>query len=130
MALDVKISQKIDNNFVKVEANSSHAPTRYFKVEKDKADSFCASYKKEASRNTTRNYVAMFVSVLAACGITGVFTNKLSKTLQTVAGVAAGIVGLAGATFYTTKKAISNEDKMLKQFNATEIFEEKKQLPI
>ena len=130
MALDVKISQKIDKDFVKVEANSSHAPTRYFKVEKDKADLFCATYKKEASRNTTRNYVAMFVSVLAACGITGVFTNKLSKTLQTVAGIAAGIAGLAGATFYTTKKAISNEDKMLKQFNATEIFEEKKQLPI
>lgn len=130
MAIDIKVLQNIDNKYVKVEASSTHAPTRYFKVPKENADSFCTRYKKEGNRNTTRNYVTMFISVLAACGITGIFTKNLNKTAQTISGIVAGIAGLAGATYYSTKKAISNEEKMLQQFNANEIFKEKKELPI
>ena len=130
MALDVNIVQNIDKTHVKVEAKSSHMPTRYFKVEKNNADAFCANYKKEARRNSTRNYISMFISVVGACGVTGLFTKNQSKTLQRISGIIAGIVGLAGATLYSTKKAISNEDKMLKQHNATEILQTKKKMPI
>ena len=130
MALEVKVAQKIDKDYVKVEANSPQVPTRYFKVPAPKADSFCSSYEKEAKRNSTRNYVAMFISVLTACGITGIFTKSLNKTLQTVAGITAGLAGLAGATFFSTKKAIANEEEMLKQYNASEIFQDKKKMPI
>ena len=104
MAVDVKVLQNIDNKYVKIEATSTHAPTRYFKVPQENADSFCTNYKREAKRNTTRNYVAMFVSVLAACGITGIFTKSFNKTAQTISGIVAGIAGLAGATYYSTKR--------------------------
>ena len=131
MAIDVKIASKLDKDFVKVEANSSHAPTRYFKVPKEKADTFCTTYKKDASKNSTRNYIVMFVSVLGACGIAGIFTKNMKKAIQTITGVVAGIAGLIGGSFFSAKKAISNEEKMLNEFKASEIYpQEKKKMPI
>ena len=130
MAVDVKVVHKIDKDYVKIEANASRMPTRYFKVPANKADSFCATYKKETSRNNTRNYVSMFLGVLGACGLASFFTKNLKKTAQTIIGVAAGILGVFGASFYSASKAVKNDEKMQKQHNATEIFQEKKKFPI
>lgn len=47
MGIDIKITNKLDNNCVQVEVNSNKGgQSKYFKVPVDKADSFIANYKK------------------------------------------------------------------------------------
>ena len=46
MGIDIKITNKLDNNCVQVEVNSNKGgQSKYFKVPVDKADSFIANYK-------------------------------------------------------------------------------------
>lgn len=47
MGIDIKITNKLDNNCVQVEVNSNKGgQSKYFKVPVDKADSFITNYKK------------------------------------------------------------------------------------
>ena len=45
MGIDIKITNKLDNNCVQVEVNSNKGgQSKHFKVPVDKADSFIANY--------------------------------------------------------------------------------------
>ena len=60
MGIDIKITNKLDNNCVQVEVNSNKGgQSKYFKVPVDKADSFIANYKK----NDKNLYIIIYTSL-------------------------------------------------------------------
>lgn len=130
MAVTANISRKLDNNCVQVDISSKKIWTRYFKVPENKADSFIANYKKQDTRNNWRSNLMMLTGALAGCFIASIFTQKLSKGIKTAIGILAGLLGTAGAIFTNATIVRKQEDKLLKNYNAEEIFYESKKFPI
>ena len=119
MGIDIKITNKLDNNCVQVEVNSNKGgQSKYFKVPVDKADSFITNYKKN-DKNTSFITNTAFVS-----SISSLATKKFIKsgTLRWIINTLAGIAGATGSVVASSNYIESRNNKLLKQHNAQQIY--------
>ncbi len=130
MSATLKVTQKLDNNHVKIEAKEAKTPNRYFKVPKDKVDEFCSDYKKGRNNGKLIMNSLLLASVLFACGLVGIFTKNLSKVAQMALGIVTGVITASASIAASSSIIISKENKLLNKHKAEEIFHKKKEFPI
>lgn len=130
MAVTTKINRKLDNDCVQIEITSKKTWTRYFKVPESKADSFCASYKKNDKKIKRMSTAAFVLSPFIGTIIALPFTKNLGRGARTGIGIAAGIASAIGSVFAMAPVIEKNNNKLLKKFDAEEIFYENKNFPI
>ncbi len=130
MAVTAQVTQKLDNNNVRVEVSGKKIPTRYFKVPENKADSFCRNFEKN-DRNT--GYITggiIIGAVLGVCTAANILLQKTTPIVRRSVGLAAGVATTIGAMYATAPLTVKREDNLLKEFNASEMNFEKKKFPI
>lgn len=130
MAIDLKVNRKLDNNYVQVEATSKKTYTKFFKVPQDKVDAFCASYKKHDKNMKYLSNTTFVLSTILGCLLVSPFTKKIGSGARLAIGILAGMGAATASVFGTAKIMQNKQDKLLKNFNAQEIFYEDKKLPI
>ena len=128
MAVEINITRKLDNNHVQVEVNSKNIPTRYFKVESQKADEFCKAYKKYDKEQNIWSPIRVLTPVVLVTSIANHLTRNLNKAGQWGAAIGSGILAAAGAIRLNTKLLMKKEDNMLKQYNASEFDKDEQKL--
>ena len=119
MGIDIKITNKLDNNCVQVEVNSNKGgQSKYFKVPVDKADSFIANYKKN---DTNTAFVS---SIFGGVLLSSLATKKFIKsgTLRWIINTLAGIAGATSSVVASSNYIESRNNKLLKQHNAQQIY--------
>lgn len=80
MGIDIKITNKLDNNCVQVEVNSNKGgQSKYFKVPVDKADSFIANYKKNDKNTSFITNTAFVSSIFGGVLLSSLATKKVYK---------------------------------------------------
>lgn len=130
MAITAQVTQKLDNNMVRVEVSGKKIPTRYFKVSEEKADAFCKNFERN-DRNT--GYITGIIiggTALIVCGVVNTLLQKSAPVVRRAAGIGAGIATIISGMYATAPLAVKREDKFLKRFDATEINFERKKFPI
>ena len=77
MGIDIKITNKLDNNCVQVEVNSNKGgQSKYFKVPVDKADSFITNYKKNDKNTSFITNTAFVSSIFGGVLLSSLATKK------------------------------------------------------
>ena len=112
MGIDIKITNKLDNNCVQVEVNSNKGgQSKYFKVPVDKADSFITN-------------TAFVSSIFGGVLLSSLATKKFIKsgTLRWIINTLAGIAGATGSVVASSNYIESRNNKLLKQHNAQQIY--------
>lgn len=94
MPVKMEVVNPLDNNRVEVKANFDGAYNKRFSVEKDKADEFIASYKKNYNKSSTINMIAMCGFGALGGILFGHFAQNLNGGLKRWGLTAAG--GLLG----------------------------------
>ena len=130
MAVDIKVNRKLDNNHVQIEATSKKSFTRFFKVPEDKADEFCASYKKHENKMKWLSNISFILATMIGCAVVSPLTRKASSGARLGVGVIAGVIGGTASVFATSKIMENKSDKLLKSFKAEEIIYNDNSLPI
>ena len=83
MGIDIKITNKLDNNCVQVEVNSNKGgQSKYFKVPVDKADSFIANYKKNDKNTSFITNTAFVSSIFGGVLLSSLATKKFIKSME------------------------------------------------
>lgn len=123
MSVDAKISRAIDNNSVQVDISSKNSRTRFYQVPKNNADNFIKQYKKQDKKasliTNTAFGAAILVGVFGANALTKKMNNKLLKfVLNTAAGVGCAIAAIFGSGKYIQNQ----QNKIIEQNRAKEIF--------
>lgn len=121
-SIEMKVDRKLANNYVQVEATSKKTYTKYFKVPEQKADSFCADYKKHDKKMKRLSNISFIGATIAGCAIVSPLTKNLSSATKLCIGIFAGMVAAVGSVFCTAKVMEKQQNKLLKEFGAEEIF--------
>lgn len=125
MGIDIKITNKLDNNCVQVEVNSNKGgQSKYFKVPVDKADSFIANYKKNDKNTSFITNTAFVSSIFGGVLLSSLATKKFIKsgTLRWIINTLAGIASATGSVVASSNYIESRNNKLLKQHNAQQIY--------
>ena len=129
MAITTAVTRKLGNDYVQVEVKNSTEGTRYYKVPKEKADSF----QKEYVANSKKMYrLSSLLSVSAVLGASATalliarkMTNQVLKyVISGFTGIAAGLV----ATISSQNSAVKSHTQFLKDYDAKEIFYDKQKI--
>lgn len=124
MAVDIKVTRRLPNNYVQVDVTPKKMETRHYKVPVDKVDSFTASYKKYDSKTRTDATILLVLMVLAG-GFTGTIIPKLLKgkpILSIIGGIFGALAGDVGSTVIISKNMQKNEAALLKAHDAKEFI--------
>ena len=125
MGIDIKITNKLDNNCVQVEVNSNKGgQSKYFKVPVDKADSFIANYKKNDKNTSFITNTAFVSSIFGGVLLSSLATKKFIKSgfLRWIINTLAGIAGATSSVVASSNYIESRNNKLLKQHNAQQIY--------
>ena len=124
MAIETKITRKLDNNCVQVEVNGKNMPTRFFKVPEDKADEFCVSYRKNDHGNSLIANTALITSVLGGSFLGSILTGKVFK-FEKISRLTGGTIMacLAGfSSVFLIRNIIGNRNQqVLAKYNAEKL---------
>lgn len=122
MAVDLKVSKKIDDNNVQVDAKRTRTGTHYYKVPTQNVDEFCASYKKFNKKKNLTSDLSFFGSVFLGCAVSSVLTSTLKDAPRTIIMVVSGL-GLGYLSDLIVKKSFDKKQhKMFSDLNAQEIL--------
>ncbi|GEM_PF-1722043 len=126
MAITSAVTRNLDNNCVQVEIKSPNQGTRYYKVPKDKADSFQKEYVQNSKKMYRLSSILNFSAVLAAVAITlGITRNVANKVVKYGTSIIAGLGASVLATTSSEKTAVKNHKNFLQSYNAEEIHYDK-----
>ena len=120
MAVDLKVTQQLDNNCVKVVAKRK-SRTREYVVPKQTADEFCANYKKYDKKSLLKTNLLFIGSVIGGCGLGNLVALKAPSMLRMTIGIVAGMMAGVGVSNITAKKLEEDYQKLLKSHGVTEI---------
>lgn len=127
MAVEAKVNRVLENDYVQVEVKAKNVGPRYFKVHKDRADEFCASYKKNDKKMTFITNAFFIASAFLGSLIAQIFTRNLkNKALQMTIGIVGAAIGAVGSVFGSVGILEKNGKRLLEKFNAEQIFYEDK----
>ena len=130
MAVNPTISKDLGDNYVQVDINSNRARTRYFKVSKDVADEFCASYKKRDKRdNIISNITFIFSALLGCAGMNFLVRNIKSGATRMLLGALGGVLTAFGADFALREIMVPKHENFVQSFGAEEFYEEEDNSP-
>ena len=118
MGIDIKITNKLDNNCVQVEVNSNKGgQSKYFKVPVD-------NYKKNDKNTSFITNTAFVSSIFGGVLLSSLATKKFIKsgTLRWIINTLAGIAGATGSVVASSNYIESRNNKLLKQHNAQQIY--------
>lgn len=124
MAVDIKVTRKLPDNYVQVDVTPKNMETRHYKMPADQVDSFTASYKQYDSKTRVNSTVLLVLMVLAGA-FTGTIIPKLLKAntlFRVIGGVIGAFAGDIGSTMITAKNMEKNETALLKAHGAKELI--------
>ncbi|MBE7703921.1 MAG: hypothetical protein E7Z89_07725 [Cyanobacteria bacterium SIG28] len=126
MAVDLKVTQQLDNNYVKVVANRK-SRTREYIVPKQTADEFCANYKKYDKNTLIKTNLLFAGAVVGGCGLGNLVAFKAPSMLRMTIGIVSGMAAGVGVSNLFAKKSEEDYQNLLKSHGATEIKPDKSQ---
>ncbi len=122
MAASAKVSKQLDNNYVQIDITSKNMKPKYYKVPVKKADYFVNEYKKQSKNISIVTNTVFVGSILAGVLATSFFTKKLGTLSKFFLNSVGGVIGAAIGTYGTTKYTENQQNKLLKDTNAQEIY--------
>lgn len=122
MAVDLKISRKLDNNYVQVDVSSKNMQTKYYRVPQNKADSFCANYKKNDKSMNFKSNAAFIGAAFAGCIGASFLTKNLKSAAKFAIGIVSGVVCGTAATYGMAGAMEKSYKNLLATHGAEQIF--------
>lgn len=121
MAVELSVTKNIDDKYVQVEAKRARAGASYYRVPKEKADEFCAYYKKFDKKNNRISDLSFFSSVIIGSLAANFLTRNWANIPRTITTVSTAL-GFGYISDIIAKKSLSKQQQeILANFNAQEI---------
>ena len=123
MAVEAKITNRLDNNFVQVEMKAPKSERiSYYKVPTNKADAFITEYKKNDKKSSIITNTAFVGAIFGGVLVANSFTKKLkNKVLAWLINTGAGILGATGAVILSSSYLEKSQNKIMEKFQAQKI---------
>lgn len=92
MAVEVKITKQLNEDFVQVESYDKNRKPRYFQVPIQTADRFCHQLKETENKTNIRNNIVFAASAIGGCGLGNIIMLKQKPIIRTITAVVTGIL--------------------------------------
>ena len=123
MAITTAITKPLDNGFVQVDSTEKNGYKRFYKVPQKNAKFFADKLKKQDKDLNLYSNITFFASIFAGVLGASIFTKNMeSRMKQFLIQTGAAIVLAALSSLGFNKYAQSEEQKLLEQNHAKEIF--------
>lgn len=124
MAVDIKVSRDLGNNFVQIDISSKNSEPAYYALPKDKVKSFVSNYKKDKKNNAILTNTVFIGSLLL-----GALTmSKLVKNMKSSPFVK-GLINICGtvsfsmfSTYLCDNYIQTKRNELMKNHQAKQIF--------
>ena len=118
MSVQTNITQRYNNGYVQVEVKLNKDNTHYFNVPEKNARKFCKECKENDIKTRTMEIGSMAGLILLGTTTAALLTRKVGGTMQTMSGVAGGVLGMMLADQYAKSYSNSKYDEMLRKYHA------------
>lgn len=123
MAITTAITKPLDAGYVQVDSTSKTGYKKYYKVPQKNAGKFAEELKQQDKTLNLYSNITFFAAIFAGVlGATYFTKNMESRMKQFLIQTSAAIVTAALATLGFNNYAVSEENNLLKQHHAKEIF--------
>ena len=122
MAIDAKITNRLNNNNVQVEISSKDSQKRFFAVPENKADSFIKNYTKLDKKHSIIANGAFMGGIFAGILAAGIATRKIKSTaIRWGLNLTAGMIGAGASIYGTSAYMVKEQDKLFNTHQAKEL---------
>lgn len=121
MAIEMKVTRNLSNNYVQIESSSNRTGIKHFKVPKENVNSFCNDYPKHEKKIKNLSDIIFITSVFLGCLIVTPLTKKMNPGSKILTSIIAGLGAAVGSMLISNKIENKQAEKFLKLFNAQKI---------
>ena len=123
MALDVKVTKQLNNDFVQVEAKYKNRQPRFYQVPVKTADRFCKQLSETEKKSNTRNNFVFALGTVGGCGLGNILALKLKPMLRATIAIITGILAGFITNNICLNKTNIEQNNVLKQNGAIDVTE-------